>query len=179
MSPITLVGAGILLFGLGLGLGYLLSHFLRKREATKACDIQNELDEYRRRVTGHFSETAQHFQELGQQYQSLYKHMAHGAEALCDPAQTDAMLEFPAGDVQALTANVDEREDVPEPIKDYAPAEEDESLQAKAKAEEPETPESPVESAAADETAEKPAAEEEIADAVGNSTPDETERTVH
>lgn len=178
MTPITLIGAGVLLFGLGLGLGYLLSHSLRKREATKACDIQNELDEYRRNVTEHFSETAEHFQALGQQYRSLYKHMAHGAEALCDPAQTDAMLEFPAGDSVALAASVDEREDVPEPIRDYAPAEVDEPVEA-ATAEEPETPKTPVEIKAADETAEERVVDEEIADAVGKPAPGVTERTVH
>ena len=179
MSPIILAGASILLFGLGLGLGFLFAHSQRKREATRASDIQNELDDYRRHVSEHFSETAQHFQVLGQQYRSLYKHMAHGAEALCDPAQSDTMLEFPAGDIQALTANVDEREGVPESIKDYAPAEEDESSRVGAKAEEAETAETPTEIAAADETAEQPAAEEEIAEAVSNSTPGETERTVH
>ena len=179
MSPIMLVGAGILLFGLGLGLGYLLSHSLRKREATKACDIQNELDEYRQHVTEHFSETAQHFQALGQQYQSLYKHMAHGAEALCDPAQTDAMLEFPAGDIAALAASVDEREDVSEPIRDYAPAEEGEPVHVEATAEEAETPETHADASSTDEMAEEAAAEEEIADAVNKPTPGETERTVH
>lgn len=179
MSPITLIGAGILLFCLGLGLGYLISHSLRKREATKACDIQNELDTYRQRVTGHFSETAQHFQALGEQYQSLYKHMAHGAEALCDPAQADTRLEFPAGDVEALTADIGEREDAPESIKDYAPAEEDEPAEVEAKAEDPEAPETPAEITAADEAPEEPAAEEEVADAASTPTTSETERTVH
>jgi uncharacterized membrane-anchored protein YhcB (DUF1043 family) len=100
MSPIILVGAGILLFGLGLGLGYWFAHSQRKREATRASDIQNELDDYRRHVTEHFGETAQHFQTLGQQYQSLYKHMAQGADALCDalrshlPGQTQDQLEL-------------------------------------------------------------------------------------
>ena len=179
MTPITLIGAGILLFGLGLGLGYLLSHSLRKREAAKAGDIQNELDEYRRNVTAHFSATAEHFQALGEQYRSLYKHMAHGAEALCDPAQADAMLEFPAGDAVTLAASVDEREDAPEPIRDYAPAEEDEPVQVEATADEPETPETPADISAADEIPAERVADEEIADAVGKSAPGETERTVH
>lgn len=164
MSPIFLVGAGILLFGLGLGLGYLLSHLLRKREATKACDIQNELDEYRREVTEHFSETAQHFQALGQQYRSLYKHMAQGAGALCDPAQAGGMLEFPAADTAALTADADEQKDTPESIRDYAPAEANETVQAEA-----EEPETTVEGAA----------EDDIADGISKPTPGETERTVH
>ena len=179
MSPIIFVGASVLLFGLGSGLGYWLSHSQRKREATKASDIQNELDEYRQHVTEHFGETAQHFQALGQQYQSLYKHMAHGAEALCDPAQSDAMLEFPAGGIAAIAASVDEREDAPEVVKDYALDAENEPVQVEAKAEEPETPETLADISAADETAEKPAAEEEIADAVSKPTPIETERTVH
>ena len=99
MSPIILAGIGILLCGSGMGLGYW---FAREREAAKAGDIQNELDDYRRQVTEHFGETAHHFQALGQQYQSLYRHMAKGADALCDTAQSDALLDFTAATAPAI-----------------------------------------------------------------------------
>ena len=176
MSPIILVGAGILIFGLGLGLGYWLSHM---REATKTGDIQNELDEYKRHVTEHFSQTAQHFQALGEQYRSLYKHMAHGAEALCDPAQADAMLEFPAADTAALTADTDSNEEMPEPIRDYAPEPESEPVEVEVKAEEPEPSEPPEDISTTDESTTKSVADEEITDAISPPTPSETERTVH
>ena len=176
MSPIILVGAGILLFGLGLGLGYWFSH---KREATKACDVQNELDEYRRHVTEHFSETAQHFQALGQQYRSLYQHMAHGADALCDPAQTDAMLEFPAADTATLTSGTDEQGDAPEPIRDYAPEEVSEPVPVEEIAAEPPASEPLTETSTADETPAEVTSKEEIADAISEPTPAEAERTVH
>ena len=179
MTPITLIGAGVLLFGLGLGLGYLLSHSLRKREATKACEVQKELDEYRRSVTEHFSETAEHFQVLGQQYRSLYKHMAHGAEALCDPAQSDAMLEFPTGGSAVLASSVEETGVVPEAVRDYAPAEADEPVHVEATAEEPETPETLVDISPTDETVAEPGADEEMAEAVSKPTAGEAERTVH
>ena len=124
MSPIILVGAGVLLFGLGLGVGYWFAHSQRKREAIRASDIQDEMDDYRRQVTEHFGETAQQFQTLGQQYQSLYKHMAQGADALCDPAQSDALLGFAAGNAAAIAASsTDEPEKPPEVIRDYAIAE--------------------------------------------------------
>ena len=176
MSPIILVGAGILIFGLGLGLGYWLSHM---REATKTGDIQNELDEYRRHVTEHFSETAQHFQALGQQYRSLYKHMAHGAEALCDPAQTDAMLEFPAADTAVLTSDSDKQEATPEPIRDYAPEPESEPVEVEVTAEEPETPETLADTDTAEETIVQSGTDEEIAEAITKTAPSEAERTVH
>lgn len=181
MSPIILVGAGILVFGLGLGLGYWLSG---RQAATKAGDIQHELDEYRRHVTEHFSETAQHFQELGKQYQSLYKHMATGAEALCDPAQTDAMLEFPAGATAVLAASDSAAEAEHQPIRDYAPedstdARPGEAVREEMTAEEADAPESVADVDAADAAPVESVAEEEIAEAITPATPDETERTVH
>lgn len=178
MSPIILVGAGILLFGLGLGLGYWFAHSQRKREATRASDIQNELDDYRRHVTEHFGETAQHFQTLGQQYQSLYKHMAQGADTLCDPAQSDALLGFAAGNAAAITASTtDIPEKPPEVIRDYAPEEEIESPKVEPEVEASNTSES-LASVPDDITAEPPA-EEVIADQADTPTPIETERTVH
>ena len=185
MNPIILVGASILLFGLGLGLGFWFAHSQRKREATRATDIQNELDDYRRHVTEHFGETAQHFQALGQQYQSLYKHMAQGADALCDPAQSDALLGFAAGNAAAITANTTgESEKPPEVIKDYATEEEIESPKVEPEVEASNTSKSPEKSSVPDNiTAEPPAeeviAEEVIADQADTPTPIKTERTVH
>ena len=180
MSPVLLFGAGILLFGLGLGLGYWFAHGLGKREATRASDIQNELDDYRRHVTEHFGETAQHFQALGQQYQSLYKHMAQGADALCDPAQSDALLGFAAGNAAAITTSTtDEPETPPEVIRDYATAEEIESSKAEPEVEASTTSETPENSSVPDDVTAKPPVEEVVADQVDTPTPVEKERTVH
>jgi len=180
MSPIILVGAGILLFGLGLGLGYWFAHSQRKREATRASDIQNELDDYRRHVTEHFGETAQHFQTLGQQYQSLYKHMAQGADALCDPAQSDALLGFAAGNAAAITASTtDKPEKPPEVIRDYATEEEIESPKVEPEVELLNTSESLENSSVPDDVTAEPPAEEVVADQVDTPTPIEKERTVH
>jgi len=192
MSPIILVGAGISLLGLGLGLGYWFAHSQRKRDATRANDVQNELDNYRRHVTEHFGETAQHFQALGQQYQSLYKHMAQGADALCDPAQSDTLLGFAAGNAPAIMASDGQRESPPEVIRDFAVEEEIEPPEViRDYAEEVEPPQvkpdveatTPAElsedSSAPDVTTAEPSVEKAIGDQVAASTPEEKERTVH
>ena len=179
MSPIILVGAGILLLGLGLGLGYWFAHSQRKREATRASDVQNELDNYRRDVTEHFGETAQHFQMLGQQYQSLYKHMAQGADALCDPAQSDSLLGFAAGNAPAIIASNDQPETPPEVIRDYAAAEEVEPPQAEPDVEVTTPSELSEDSSAPDVTTAEPSVEEAVADPVAAPDPVEKERTMH
>ena len=180
MSPIILSGAGILLFGLGLGLGFWIAHSQRKRDASRASDIQSELDDYRRHVTEHFGETAQHFQALGQQYQSLYKHMAQGADALCDPAQSDALLDFAAGSAAAITARTtDDSETPPGPIRDYAIEEEIQSPKVEPEVEASDSFESPEDSSVPDDITAEPPAKEVIADQVDTPTPVETERTVH
>ncbi|MEM7501504.1 MAG: DUF1043 family protein [Pseudomonadota bacterium] len=149
MNPLILVGVGALLLCLGLGLGYWLAQGQRKREASRADDVQAELDDYRREVTEHFGETAQRFQDLGEQYRSLMKHMATGANDLCDPTTSDALLGFSVGGTPLIEATAtaaeesaiasegqttDEVPDQPEavayeaprdePAKDYAVAEE-------------------------------------------------------
>ena len=181
MSPIIFIGAGILLFSLGLGLGYWLAYSQRNREAVRASDIQNEMDEYRRHVTEHFGETAQHFQTLGQQYESLYKHMAKGADALCDTAQSDALLGFAAGAAAAIPASTtEEPEKPPEVIRDYAIAEDIDAPTVEPEVEASNTSESPENSPVRDGMATEPSAEEVITDQVDTPTPaGETERTVH
>ncbi len=179
MSPIILVGAGILLLGLGLGLGYWFARSQRKREATRANDVRNELDIYRRHVTEHFGETAQHFQALGQQYQSLYKHMAQGADALCDPAQSDTLLGFAAGNAPAIMASDGQRESPPEVIRDYVAAEENEPPQVAPDVETATPSDLSEDSSVPDDTTAELSVEEAIVDQVVAPTPEEKERTMH
>lgn len=192
MSPVILIGTGILLFVLGLGCGYWFLQSQRKREAARADDVQKELDDYRRHVTEHFGKTAQHFQALGQQYQSLYKHMAQGADVLCDPAQAGALLEFPTVDAAAATANSEDTEVPPEVIRDYAVEEEvepekvvrdyavaDEDIEAShvQPNTEPETASEPDEEVAAPR--DEAALDEPIVEQVATEPDAEKERTVH
>lgn len=180
MNPIILVVAGIVLFVLGLGLGYWIAHFRGKREAVKASDIQSEMDDYRRRVSEHFGETAQHFQAIGQQYRSLYKHMAQGAGALCDTTQSEALLGFADSDAAAATTSAgDEPQAPPEVIKDYADAEEIESPTAEPAAEAADESASLASSPAANDMTAEPPKEEVVAEQVDTPPPAEEERTVH
>jgi uncharacterized membrane-anchored protein YhcB (DUF1043 family) len=196
MSPIILVGAGIVVFGIGLGLGYWFAHSQRMRESSRADNIQNELDDYRRDVSKHFSGTAEHFQVLGQQYQALYKHMSHGAESLCDSAQSDALLGFAAGTVPTVTAEpIDEPVTEPQLVTDYVLEEELRPSQPEPSIETTDTPEKEEETIAAVETADtaemkeatitaaetsdESSKEEIIADQVAAQALPDTERTVH
>jgi hypothetical protein len=104
--------------------------------------------------------------------------MAQGADTLCDPAQSDALLGFAAGNAAAITASTtDIPEKPPEVIRDYAPEEEIESPKVEPEVEASNTSES-LASVPDDITAEPPA-EEVIADQADTPTPIETERTVH
>ena len=179
MSPILLIGLGVVLLSLGVGLGLLIAHLQRKSEAAKASDIQSELDDYKRQVNEHFGQTAQHFQALGQQYQSLYEHMAEGAQALCDSSESDALPGFVAGAAPVLAATTDEEPTAPEMIRDYAPAEEIQPEPVKQEVE-TETPEPPaVEVAEEAESMDEPAANDPGQDQVGADISVERERTVH
>jgi uncharacterized membrane-anchored protein YhcB (DUF1043 family) len=44
---------------------------------------QEEHEQYRTRVVGHFSDTSDLFQDLTLQYRAFYDHLAEGARALC------------------------------------------------------------------------------------------------
>lgn len=175
MSPIFLVGAGIVLLGVGLGLGYWLAHSQRMREANRASSVQKELDDYRREVGGHFNDTAQHFQAIGQQIQALYKHMAEGAESLCDRSESDPMLSFVAGSVPEITAS--EQEVAPEVVRDYAPEEEVESTSVEVEAVNAADPEEEV--TVAVESADEAVEDDVAAESIAAPEPPESERTVH
>jgi uncharacterized membrane-anchored protein YhcB (DUF1043 family) len=179
MSPIILVGGGILVLGLGLGLGYWFAHNQYKREATRTNDVRKELDNYRQHVTEHFGETAQHFQALGQQYQSLYKHMAQGADSLCDPAQSDTLLGFAAGNAPAIMASDGQGESPPEVAKDYVTVEENEPPQVEPDVETATPSDLSEDSSVPDVTTAKLSVEEAMVDQVAAPPPEEKKRTMH
>ena len=84
MNPMVMTAVGALLLLVGAVIGYLMAG---SRGSEKANEVQAELDDYRKQVTQHFSETAQHFQAIGAEYRKLYEHMATGAGQLCDGAE--------------------------------------------------------------------------------------------
>lgn len=188
MSPIFLIGAGIVLLGVGLGLGYLFANSQRVRETNRASTIQKELDDYRRDVSRHFGDTAQHFQAIGQQYQALYKHMADGAESLCDTSESDKLPGFTPNGVPALA--VSEAEVVPEVIRDYAPEEELDLEPVEMAIEVAGAEDDVIEEAAitddpaeqviaAADTADETAENDVVAEPIAATDSAETERTVH
>ncbi len=91
MEQVILVIAGaLLLFAAGVGFGYAM--FGRQRG--RADELQQELEEYRGKVSEHFEQTAEHFQTIGREYRALYQHMAAGATALCESNGIEERLTF-------------------------------------------------------------------------------------
>jgi uncharacterized membrane-anchored protein YhcB (DUF1043 family) len=91
-QPVLLAAGGVLLLILGVALGYLVAAIRHSKMQARTDAVKAEYDAYRENVTGHFRETAVQFQALGEQYRSLYRHMADGAQALCEtPATADAI----------------------------------------------------------------------------------------
>ena len=81
-----LVGAGVL-FALGRA-GLLHGGRSALQQA------RDEHDRYRSSVDAHFHKTAELFDTLSDHYQGLYRHMAEGAEALCEPGDAERSLGF-------------------------------------------------------------------------------------
>lgn len=134
MTTVGLISIGVLILAVGIGLGFLFGHTLRKRELAKVSDVQDELNQYRRDVSEHFNQTAVHFQSIGRQYRDLYEHMATGAGALCDASVAGRELPFSPGailppdvqtDVEAATTA-----DVPPDTETLAEADDEAEIRA-------------------------------------------------
>lgn len=98
----------------GVGLGYWLGNQRRATESAKLDAVQAELDDYRKRVSEHFSETATRFHDLGRQYRELYQHMASGSEKLCNVEDSGGKLPFAPTDRPAIAAVEPAEQDVPD-----------------------------------------------------------------
>jgi uncharacterized membrane-anchored protein YhcB (DUF1043 family) len=91
-QPMLLVAGGALLLILGAALGYLVAAIRHSKTQARTDAVKAEYDAYRENVTGHFRETAVRFEALGEQYKSLYRHMADGAQNLCEkPASAEGL----------------------------------------------------------------------------------------
>jgi uncharacterized membrane-anchored protein YhcB (DUF1043 family) len=95
MSETTLTVLGAIGFlAAGIGLGFWFSQLRMKVDSTKADKVQQQFDDYKREVTQHFGQTAEHFKAIGREYRELYEHMAGGADSLCDREALDTKLSF-------------------------------------------------------------------------------------
>ena len=117
MSETTLIVLGAIGFlAAGIGLGFLFSQLWMRGKSAKADEVQQQFDDYRRDVTQHFGQTAEHFKAIGREYRELYEHMAGGADALCDREALDTKLSFAP---KAILESIAEEQEPPAP-QDFA-----------------------------------------------------------
>ncbi len=118
MSETILIVLGAIgLLAAGAGLGFWLAQWRMRGESTKADEVQQQFDDYRREVTQHFGQTAEHFKAIGREYRELYEHMAGGADSLCDREAVDVKLSFAP---KAILESIAEEPQEPEAPRDFA-----------------------------------------------------------
>ena len=91
---VALALGGVLLLGAGILIGIGVARSRGRGATSRLEEVQAEYASYREQVTAHFKETAGQFQALGEQYRDLYRHLASGAETLCDTGGETGRLEF-------------------------------------------------------------------------------------
>jgi uncharacterized membrane-anchored protein YhcB (DUF1043 family) len=121
MSETVLIVLGAIgLLAAGTGLGYWLGALRARDESARADEVRQEFEAYRRDVTQHFGQTAEHFRAIGREYRNLYEHMASGADSLCDRESVDVKLSFAPKAI--LESIAEERQESKAP-RDFAPDE--------------------------------------------------------
>jgi uncharacterized membrane-anchored protein YhcB (DUF1043 family) len=114
---VLVVLGAIGLLAAGTGLGYWLAQLRTRGESARADEVRQEFEDYRREVTRHFGQTAEHFRAIGREYRDLYEHMASGADSLCDREAVDLKLSFAPKAI--LESIADEQREPPAP-RDFA-----------------------------------------------------------
>jgi uncharacterized membrane-anchored protein YhcB (DUF1043 family) len=159
MSETTLIVLGAIGFlAAGIGLGFWFSQLRMHGKSAKVDEVQQQFDDYRREVTQHFGQTAEHFKAIGREYRELYEHMAGGADSLCDREVLDTKLSF---EPKAILESIAEEQEAPAP-RDFAeedqpadmvPESSDELVTAEPEKEPVEAPNQDTESEDGDKTA--------------------------
>lgn len=82
-------GISIITFAFGLGIGFALAYLAIPRSG-RIKDLERQLTEsktqfnaYRSSVNQHFEKTAALFEDMTDRYRAVYRHMAEGAQNLC------------------------------------------------------------------------------------------------
>src|SRR5210317_1411649 len=118
MSETALIVLGAIgLLAAGTGLGYWLAQLRARGESARANEVRQEFEDYRREVTQHFGQTAEHFRAIGREYRELYEHMTGGADSLCDREAVDVKLSFAP---TAILESIAEEQQEPEAPRDFA-----------------------------------------------------------
>jgi len=121
MSETILIVLGAVGFlAVGAGLGYWLAQLRTRGETARADEVRQEFEEYQRKVTQHFGQTAEHFRAIGREYRDLYEHMASGADSLCDRDAAEVKLSFAP---KAILESIAEEQPEPAAPRDFAAGE--------------------------------------------------------
>jgi len=121
MSETILIVLGAVGFlAIGTGLGYWLAQLRTRGETARADEVRQEFEEYQRKVTQHFGQTAEHFRAIGREYRDLYEHMASGADSLCDRDAAEVKLSFAP---KAILESIAEEQPEPAAPRDFAAGE--------------------------------------------------------
>jgi len=121
MSETVLIVLGAIgLLAAGTGLGYWLATLRTRGESARADEVRQEFEEYQRKVTQHFGQTAEHFRAIGREYRDLYEHMASGADSLCDRDAAEVKLSFAP---KAILESIAEEQPEPAAPRDFAAGE--------------------------------------------------------
>lgn len=92
---------GVFIFALGIGAGFLIAwlalpHRRRVRELEHALgEAREEITRYRGQVNKHFKKTAELFEDMTERYREIYRHLATGAQTLCEEQPQSLQLDFP------------------------------------------------------------------------------------
>jgi hypothetical protein len=114
---------GIVCLAIGVAAGLLIARRVDSNNPGKVEELEARVqelqrfhDEYREHVSDHFSMTADLVHQMTDSYRDVHKHLARGAQDLCDDEIAGKLL--PSADQMRFGSNEDDSQ---EPPKDYAP----------------------------------------------------------
>lgn len=137
MEDNTLWIFSIVALVIGAIIGFLVGRSGGRSVKQQELDkVQQELDSYKKQVSGHFEETADLVNKMTESYRDVYKHLATSATSLCD-ATTAAAITSTLVPQLTEAKEVEQEEEISEealtatesdvePPRDYAPKKPDE-----------------------------------------------------
>lgn len=104
---LLLVGAGALIVGIVIGKLVASGSSANSEMAEELKQTQAELEEYKEKVTEHFSKTAELVNNMTESYRDVYRHLADSADQLCGNEQFSLRLESNLNKAAAIEAKAE------------------------------------------------------------------------